>query len=629
MGPGTKWLLFVAVSFSAFFLVAVQWTSGPTQELARRALLQMVVTEEEQASLRPQQNASGADPAADALQRKQGLQPQQGDAWVGVNESAFYPNLAAPRIVPSVPLAYVASPRLPGLRGTHGLSDPSVVFFKGHYIAAFTKADAPRVHFAVSEKGHQWKLCDAMVKGMSWPSLFVHRGQLYLLGPEGVLWFRRTKTNDLVIARLEFDPASKMVKEVDRARLTRGYGVHILNNVPLVMNDTVFFPFNVAAASTRWRRIRIEHFVAANASVLDQGKHAARATDGEVLLEPLDWDASVFGVAVAGPQRLGRNAFLRFEERNVTMFARVAAVEGSVLWVVPERWHADCTHEEKGWACKDSITRAAGAVRLTTRAALLPDSPLYQEFLLSVLQSAPGADLLDPSAWRMAPMVGNPVARYPQAHRLWAGPAVQERSVHGTIKRCTGTGFWECSYWQEPVAFAARDGRSVHVAVRFTADQNCNSALLCTLGAGGDFDCEDFAPVPGFGNVRGYVFYDNATRLYWALNNFNLDTTLIESGKGFRRAGQRCFDQRGNVGLFYSGDMHNWVLAKVVTKANSNKASLSYVSCTVNGADLMCVGKTNGRLNFKSGCLDHPSGNHHSSQLIVAFRIPNFRALVH
>ena len=413
--------------------------------------------------------------------------------------------------------------------------------------------------------------------------------------------------------------------------------------VPVILNDSVIFPFMLSPPSTAWPPLRVERFLAPSAAVLEQGQHAIAASADGVQLQKADWDAGVFGAEVDQAEwafRLGKGAFVRFSEgREVVVYARVAASEGSTLWLVPERWHTSCEGEAQGWACKGSSSSAGreGAARLSRNATLTPDSPLYQEFLLAAATSAPSAsDLLAPGAWSFSQLVGNPAVRHPQAHKLWAGPFIQERDVTGQLRTCTGTGRSECVYFQEPVAVASRDNASaVSIAVRMTTDRNCNSALLCTLGlggaggAGGALSCDEYAHIPGFGNVRGWLHYDPASRLYWLVNSFNVDTSLAASGKGFFRRGQRCLNQRGNLGLWFSGDLHNWVQAKVLARSSTNALSLMYVSCTPTGRDLLCVARTNGVLlpDGRSIALAPNSSSAHSSRLVVAFRVPEFRAL--
>ncbi|GAB4822769.1 hypothetical protein N2152v2_009815 [Parachlorella kessleri] len=575
-------------------------------------------------------------PGAERQWQRRLLDPGRADASLedySSKQGGRYSITGGPQIRAFLPLAPVVAFDRPGV------SDPTTVFYKGYYLTAFTRNAVDRVHLAASVDGQKWVLTSLALSRFQWASLFVHNERLYVIGPEGDLWAKRKsgKPNDLQLAEVHFE-APDDVREAGRVFLTQNMGVHVLNNVPMVVNGSVHFPIMVAPASTQWEPLQLQGFVAANTTVLDQGMHAIDIGPMGASIGELDWDAGVVGIVVGPQHRLGMGAFVRIEHApsNTTVYARVLHFDDTTLWVVYQRWHSDCATERQDWACKSTLASTLGTLRLGAGAGwtVWPDSPLYQEFLLTVLSSRPGADLMDVSSWTMSRLVGNPMMLYPQAHKLWAGPSIQERSVAGRLKQCTGTGSTECIYMQEPVAFASRDGLSVNVAVRVTVDQNCNSALLCSLALGpggvpGELECSKFAAVPGFGNVRGWVIYDPVSRLYWAVNNFNLDTTSGGTGKTFLRVGQRCFNQRGNVGLFYSGDAHNWLLAKVLTKANSNVLSLHYVSCTVVSEDLFCVGRTNGQLEGSGVITAANARNHHVSRLIVSWRVPSFRNLSH
>lgn len=506
------------------------------------------------------------------------------------------------------------------------VSDPTVVYLEGYYIAAF--ANGPQLPegagMALSTDGRDWERCNITLPAWKWTFLFVYRDQLYLAGTQGILWERAHTTNDLELVLLSPPPDLNMASPV--VRLTEGLGLHSHNLVPLVADGRVVVPVMVALASSRWEPIPVAGFAAAGDRFWVEGLRALEgATPDFVRVGAQDWDRVVFGVRVARPHGLGKHTFVWLQGAASGLYARVVEAEALVLWVVPQLWNTTCVGEEARWACKSTRGNNTTEVGISSVGAQVhPDSPIYQEFFLTYLQSSADS-LLDRAAWEMADMVGNPVMLHPEAHRLWAGPSIQERAAGGRLKTCTATGAHECVYWQEPVAFWSRENRT-RVAVRLTTDQNCNSAVLCDVGDDGQLDCSQVAPLPGFGNVRGFVLFDVPSGLYWAVNNFNTDTTRAISGKQFMRQGQRCLNERGNMALFYSADLHNWLPAKVLAKSNTNLLHIMYVSCVVVGEDLLCVARTNGSL--LGHVLVSPEGDNHLSRSVMSFKIANFRGLV-
>ncbi|GAB4819397.1 hypothetical protein N2152v2_006443 [Parachlorella kessleri] len=384
------------------YLAAWQRHVPAPQASLRRSLLEPGSSSELLAA-----DGAGLEQHSSAMDGRQTIQASLREHFTECTGPGIEPG--APYISSSVPLVHVTSNRSEGLGHVGGLSDPSVVSFKGHYIAAFTDAFVTKVHFAVSPDGKKWVTSSTALDGFSWTSLLVHEGQLYLIGPEGQLWFRKGLTNDLQLSRLEFEPPATLW-EAGRIKLTQGLGVHVVNQAPLVEGDRVTFPFMVAPAASKLDPVSVARFMAANASLLDQGMHVLETSGTEVVVGILDWDASLFGVVVSQPY-LGPNAFVRLEDSSTgaTAFARIVSVEGPTLWVVPELWNTSCQSERQDWACKSTLTRAsaAGEFRLVAASTRVwPDHPIFQEFLLGVLSfrgdEAGSGSLMDSAAWRVS-----------------------------------------------------------------------------------------------------------------------------------------------------------------------------------------------------------------------------------
>ena len=124
-----------------------------------------------------------------------------------------------------------------------------------------------------------------------------------------------------------------------------------------------------------------------------------------------------------------------------------------------------------------------------------------------------------------------------------------------------------------------------------------------------------FTSIPGGGQSKFHILYDEQTRLYWLLSN-----QFTDSMADFNRMtpNERNGYDRSRLVLHYSCNCFDWIFAGVVTAGKTLHQSRSYASMVIDGDDLLILSRTG----------DESALNGHDTNRITFHRVSNFRDLI-
>lgn len=121
--------------------------------------------------------------------------------------------------------------------------------------------------------------------------------------------------------------------------------------------------------------------------------------------------------------------------------------------------------------------------------------------------------------------------------------------------------------------------------------------------------------IPGGGESKFHILYDDKTRTYWLLTNeftdrmVNFNNWEINQYKGY---------DRSRLVLYYSYNCFDWVFAGVVAAGKTRRQSRSYASMAFDGEDLIVLSRTG-----VDGAI-----NGHDTNRITFHRVNDFRSLI-
>ena len=121
--------------------------------------------------------------------------------------------------------------------------------------------------------------------------------------------------------------------------------------------------------------------------------------------------------------------------------------------------------------------------------------------------------------------------------------------------------------------------------------------------------------IPGGGESKFHILYDEQTRTYWLLTNEFTDRMVdfnqwtVNQFKGY---------DRSRLVLYYSYNCFDWIFAGVVAAGKNRRQSRSYASMAFDGEDLIVLSRT-GADNALNG---------HDTNRITFHRVKDFRSLI-
>ena len=123
-----------------------------------------------------------------------------------------------------------------------------------------------------------------------------------------------------------------------------------------------------------------------------------------------------------------------------------------------------------------------------------------------------------------------------------------------------------------------------------------------------------FVPIPGGGDSKFHILFDEKTRIYWLLSN-----QFTDSMADFNRMSQveRHGYDRSRLVLHYSYNCFDWLFAGVVATGRTLRESRSYASMAIDGDDLLILSRS----------CDEKAKNGHDNDLITFHRVKAFRSL--
>ena len=124
-----------------------------------------------------------------------------------------------------------------------------------------------------------------------------------------------------------------------------------------------------------------------------------------------------------------------------------------------------------------------------------------------------------------------------------------------------------------------------------------------------------FINIPGGGQSKFHIVYDEQTRTYWLLSN-----QFIDSMVDFNRMtpNERKGYDRSRLVLHYSYNCFDWIFAGVVAAGSNLREARSYASMQIDGEDLIILSRTG----------DANSLNGHDTNQITFHRVKDFRSLI-
>ena len=128
-----------------------------------------------------------------------------------------------------------------------------------------------------------------------------------------------------------------------------------------------------------------------------------------------------------------------------------------------------------------------------------------------------------------------------------------------------------------------------------------------------------FASAPGISIAHSAILYDPVADIYWYVNNVPRDSLRNwYGGRVHVSKHSSCEADRTTLGLYYSGNAIDWVLAGLVDYGEEFHQHFTYPHMLIDGDDLLVVS----RATLPGAPKPY---NNHSSNAIVMHRVRDFR----
>ena len=124
-----------------------------------------------------------------------------------------------------------------------------------------------------------------------------------------------------------------------------------------------------------------------------------------------------------------------------------------------------------------------------------------------------------------------------------------------------------------------------------------------------------FTHIPGGGESKFHIIYDEKTKTYWLLTNQFMNSMLDLNKLTSRQA--HGYD-RSRLVLYYSYNCFDWLFAGVVSTGKTLLESRSYASMAIEEDDLLVLSRSG----------DEHAKNGHDNNMITFHRIKDFRSLI-
>lgn len=124
-----------------------------------------------------------------------------------------------------------------------------------------------------------------------------------------------------------------------------------------------------------------------------------------------------------------------------------------------------------------------------------------------------------------------------------------------------------------------------------------------------------YIPIPGGGESKFHILYDEKTKTYWLLTNQFVDSYVDRSR--LTKNDQKGYG-RSRLVLYYSVNCFDWLYAGMVAAGETPLESRSYASMAFDGEDLLVLSRSG----------DAQILNGHDNNLITFHRVKNFRDLI-
>ena len=124
-----------------------------------------------------------------------------------------------------------------------------------------------------------------------------------------------------------------------------------------------------------------------------------------------------------------------------------------------------------------------------------------------------------------------------------------------------------------------------------------------------------FVNIPGGGQSKFHILYDERSKTYWLISNQFIDGMV---NFNLMTPNERKGYDRSRLALYYSYNCFDWIFAGIVAAGNSLKESRSYASMQFDGEDLIVLSRTG----------DNDTLNGHDTNRITFHRIRDFRSLI-
>lgn len=124
-----------------------------------------------------------------------------------------------------------------------------------------------------------------------------------------------------------------------------------------------------------------------------------------------------------------------------------------------------------------------------------------------------------------------------------------------------------------------------------------------------------FTHIPGGGQSKFHLLYDEQTKTYWLLSNQYVDGMVNFNQMTHN---ERHGYDRSRLTLHYSYNCFDWLFAGVVCAGKTLRQSRSYASMVFDGDDLLVLSRTG----------DERALNGHDTNLITFHRVRSFRTLI-
>lgn len=264
------------------------------------------------------------------------------------------------------------------------------------------------------------------------------------------------------------------------------------------------------------------------------------------------------------------------------------------------------------------------------------------DWLASGMTADQGDDLLLQSAWTFVDHpVGNPASllseeldklfkvQFPADDMIVKGVIGRGLGLNNEELRSYGFG---SIYWMEGVLT-----RVQHInreSDTLLSIMRVNNDVFCDLAAILEFTATEkqlkakflrYTSIPGLGIAHPTIVYDEQSKLYWMMSNFNRDSTRAwgDKKKLHRPKYSSCEIDRSTLVLYSSTNLLDWLYIGVVARHMSLDSHFTYPHMVIDGDDLVMVCRS----TLKTALTSNFYNNHHSNS-VSFLRVKKFRALV-